>query len=235
MDTNDRTNQTESAGETSIKYSLSSLDEEPSGKGTPLSDLSIQPPSEDYIIHRNTVRVQYRTQDTIRDNERKKTAKKMFSVFAILIAIIIAYSTWQTANDNSSAPDGVDPLPKPQSGTIVYGTQYHTDSTITVTAPNNRDCVVSLKDSLGNVYLSFYVRAGRTATVSVPQKRIYVYFASGKEWYGYGEGRMFGKNTSYAKDKEPCDFSNGQSWSYTLHPVTDGNFSETPIDEDEFF
>jgi hypothetical protein len=45
---------------------------------------------------------------------------------------------------------------------------------------------------------------------------------------------MFGAQTSYSKDDVLKDFEY-YAWSYKLYPVTNGNFSETPIDEDEYF
>ena len=73
-----------------------------------------------------------------------------------------------------------------------------------------------------------------TVTVGVPADELYIYFASGTKWYGYGKGLMFGEDTSYSKDDELVDFSE-YTWEYTLYPVNDGNFSETPSNENEFF
>ena len=125
------------------------------------------------------------------------------------------------------------PLYKPASGTILSGKEYN-GSEITVTADSTDDYVVSLKDYGGTACVTFYVRAGETATIGVPEDYLYVYFASGKEWYGYGKGLMFGENTIYSKDDEALDFIE-YTWTYTLYPVTNGNFSETPCDESEFF
>ena len=79
--------------------------------------------------------------------------------------------------------------------------------------------------------MSFYVRAGDTVTVGVPCEYLYVYFASGDTWYG--TSHLFGEDTSYSMDDTICDFTE-YTWEYTLYPVSSGNFSQTPIDEDEF-
>lgn len=129
--------------------------------------------------------------------------------------------------------NSVKPIKRPANGSILQGHEY-SGSEITITADSDYDYVVSLKSYSGESYLSFYVRAGETVTVGVPAKYLYVYFASGKEWYGYGKGLMFGKYTCYSKDDEALDFTE-YTWKYTLYPVTNGNFSETPIDGDEFF
>ena len=133
-------------------------------------------------------------------------------------------------DDGKSAPRQ---LFKPASGTILSGREY-SDSTITVTASSSNDYVVSLKDGHGTEYVCFYIQARDTVTIGVPSEYLYVYFASGKEWYGYGRGLMFGKDTIYSKDDDALDFYN-YSWEYTLYPVSNGNFSETPSSEDEFF
>ena len=45
---------------------------------------------------------------------------------------------------------------------------------------------------------------------------------------------MFGEDTVFSKDDEMLDFTEC-GWEYTLQPVYDGNFSETPSNENEFF
>lgn len=122
---------------------------------------------------------------------------------------------------------------RPASGTILEG-YFYNESEITVTADSYEDYVVSLKDVYGNTYVSFYVRAGDTVTVGVPWEYLYVYFASGEEWYGYGKGLMFSPSTRYSKDDELRNFVD-HTWEYTLYPVTNGNFSETPSSAEEFF
>ena len=107
-------------------------------------------------------------------------------------------------------------------------------SEITVTASNDRDYVVVLKDTNGKEKLAFYIRAGETATMDVPAMYMDVYFASGTDWLGYKKGLMFGESTGYSKDDETMNFKE-YTWEYTMTPVTNGNFSETPSTADEFF
>ena len=108
------------------------------------------------------------------------------------------------------------------------------DSSITVTASSFSSYVVKLVNPEGVERVSFFVRAGDTVTIGVPAEYLYVYFAAGSDWYGYGEGLMFGENTVFSKDDECLDCSQ-YTWEYTLYPVYDGNFSETPSNEEEFF
>lgn len=141
-------------------------------------------------------------------------------------------SEWAEQNYNSSYE--LEPIAKPASSTIFYRSEYEAGSEITITADSECDYVVSLKTEWGAERVCFFVRAGTTVKIGVPAEHLYVYFASGTEWYGYGEGLMFGEDTVYSKDDEPLDFTK-YSWEYTLYPVNGGNFSETPSDEDEFF
>lgn len=137
---------------------------------------------------------------------------------------------------NKGYDDGyttLKPIEEPQSGTILSGKKY-SGSELTVTADYSSSYVVSLKNVYGEEKIVFYIRAGETVTIGVPADYLYVYFACGSNWYGYGKGLMFGEDTVYSKDDEMLDFTQ-YTWEYTFTPVYDGNFSETPSDENEFF
>ena len=125
------------------------------------------------------------------------------------------------------------PVDRPRSGTILSGKET-IGSQITVKCSTTRDYVVQLKTFSGLDCVSFYVRAGETVTIDVPKAYLFVYFASGTEWYGYGPGLMFGEDTVYSKDDEAIPFTDGH-WEYTLYPVSHGNFTETPSNETDFF
>lgn len=124
--------------------------------------------------------------------------------------------------------------PEPLSGQILKKNTYISDiykSSITIKADDSSSVVVKLKDIYNNTVLSFYVRAGKSAVVDVPQEKLQVYFASGKNWYG--EDDLFGKDTVYSKDDDYLDFGE-YTWEYTLSPVYNGNFKQTPSDAEEF-
>lgn len=170
--------------------------------------------------------------------------RKVFVLLLALLALTFAACGYSEADLAAARErgyqegyaDGLDAprkVTRPASGTLFSGIKY-LDSEITVTADSSYDYVVLLKDKHGAERVSFYVRAGDTVTVGVPSEYLYVYFASGKDWYGYGKGLMFGADTSYTKDDDALDFDN-YTWEYTLYPVSDGNFSETPSNENEFF
>ncbi|MGN0629325.1 MAG: hypothetical protein ACI4IW_06825 [Oscillospiraceae bacterium] len=178
--------------------------------------------------------------------------KKVEIFFCLLLLIIFSSCGYSESDINAAREEGykagygvgykdgyddgydsLKPVDEPESGTILSGEEYE-DSQITVTASTSSSYVISLKNVFGEEKVTFYVRAGDTVTVGAPAEYLYVYFASGTDWYGYGKGLMFGDNTVYSKDNEMLDFTQ-YTWEYTLTPVYDGNFSETSSDEKEFF
>lgn len=124
-------------------------------------------------------------------------------------------------------------LADPASGTIVSGKAY-SGSTLTIKSDTESSCVVCLKTASGEERVAFFIRAGDSVTVNVPAEKLYAYFAYGSFWYGYGEGLMFGDETAYSRDDEILDFTK-YVYTYTLYPTYNGNYTETPSDEDEFF
>ena len=152
--------------------------------------------------------------------------KKMHIWDLIIIIALIAVIIYSMASDRTLVA-----VQEPQSGTILLGKEEFNKSELTITASGGASCVVKLKTASGTPRLSFYVRAGDTVTVGVPAERMYVYFASGQTWYG--EEHLFGSSTSYSMDNNLCDFTH-YIWEYTLYPVNNGNFSETPIDPEDF-
>lgn len=141
-------------------------------------------------------------------------------IFAPLISVIF--------DDTDS---DLTPVSEPRSGAILSGREGYDGSELTITASGGEACVVKLKTASGVERMSFYVRAGDTVTVGVPAEYLYVYFASGDTWYGMTY--LFGERTSYSMDDDLRDFTE-YTWEYTLYPVTNGNFSETPIDASDF-
>jgi len=158
-------------------------------------------------------------------------------VFVLLVCIVSLtpdsdYSTTSVPVTTTPKP-ALEPRARPVTGQVLAGSTGE-GSEITIIASASEDYVVTLKTTSDSLVCAFYVRAGDIVTVPVPEGNFYVYFASGDEWYGYGKGLMFGENTTYSKDDEIVDFSQ-YTIQYTLYPVTNGNFSETPISENEFF
>jgi hypothetical protein len=122
-------------------------------------------------------------------------------------------------------------IEEPLNGEILSGYDDYEGSELTIKSSSNESYVVKLKDIYDEEVMCFYVRAGATVTVGVPAEEMYVYFASGDVWYGMND--LFGNETSYSMDDELKDFEN-YTYEYTLYPVSNGNFSETPIDAEDF-
>lgn len=188
-----------------------------------------------------------------KERKKKKRRKIFWSIVVIALAVDFVggvitgnIKLWPETKETTPATSYNDnkqelpetnlpkPVTKPVSGTVLSGEEVFDGSEIKVIAASNSDYVVSLKDSNGTLRVAFYVRAGQVATVGVPAEHLYVYFASGDTWYGYGKGKMFGEETYYSKDDELMDFTQ-YTWEYELQPVTNGNFSETPSNANEFF
>lgn len=124
-----------------------------------------------------------------------------------------------------------EPMAMPKSGQIFIGKKQSGQTNLTIKCSTSESYYVKLKNSSMEDIFSFFVPAGETVSISVPKKNCYVYFASGRDWYG--PELLFGKSTSYSKDNELIDFGS-YAITYTLIPTTYGNFSETPISADAF-
>ncbi len=128
---------------------------------------------------------------------------------------------------------------EPENGEILkYGVAYWHSyySSITVTAPEKEAVVVKLKRTAPGkakkeTVVAFYVCAGETIEMEIPAISMYVFFAQGKTWYGYDD--LFGDYTAYGKDSQEIDFSRN-TVTYTLQPVTGGNFTTKTTSESDF-
>lgn len=152
-------------------------------------------------------------------------------IVGIGIFIMILVAIVNGMQEESDVDADLTPVTEPRSGTVLSGREVYDGSEITIHAASGHSCVVKLKTRSGTERISFYVRAGDTVTVGVPAEPLYVYFASGDTWYGKTD--LFGSRTSYSMDDEIFDFTR-YTCEYTLYPVSNGNFSETPIDADDF-
>ena len=122
-------------------------------------------------------------------------------------------------------------LSLPKSGQVYIGNDLYRESKLSIKSSSSKSCYIKLKGTSGIDVFSFFVRAGDSVTVDVPRGYYYVYFSYGTTWYG--AEYLFGEETTYSKDDELRDFNN-YIWSYRLTPMIGGNFSETPVDEEEF-
>ena len=138
------------------------------------------------------------------------------------------------------------PMEKPGNGSIVF--DYNASGKprpCKLTIKNqSTDCFVKLKTSTGKDSFGFFVSANQTATITVPEGKYYIFFASAastdSSWYGRYE--LFGKQTRCSKDDDLQTFSyesdgeyyTATSLTYTLYKVANGNFDPTDINISEF-
>ena len=161
--------------------------------------------------------------------DSSKRIKRFFGVCVFAFIILLIANVINKEDTDLDAH--LTPIAEPTSGTILSGSEVYNGSEITINASSGSSCVVKLKTPSGTERISFYVRAGDTVTIGVPKEQLYVYFASGDTWYGKTE--LFGSKTSYSMDDEVFDFTR-YTCEYTLYPVSNGNFSQTPVDAEEF-
>lgn len=180
-------------------------------------------PQQTYYSHTTS------TQPSSEDTDKPFPWKKFFLAILLIFCAICLLAPLFSETDESN--NELTPIAEPMSGYVLTGKESYGGNTITITAPSSSSCVVKLKTRSGVERVCFYVRAGEKIRVGVPEEKLYVYFATGKTWYGLKN--LFGSATNYYMDDELIDFAK-YSMTYTLTPVTNGNFSQTPIDKDDF-
>ena len=81
--------------------------------------------------------------------------------------------------------------------------------------------------------ITFFVRAYSTVEIDMPAGNLELRYAYGSTWYG--ESKLFGENTAYAKDEEYYDFSN-YTWEISLYTTnsTGQSMDVEYIDANEF-
>ena len=123
------------------------------------------------------------------------------------------------------------PMSLPANGQVFTDIFSYKESELTIHSSSHTSCFIKLKDASNTTVLSFFVQPNRSLTISVPDGYYRVFFAYGDDWYG--PDYCFGDDTYYGKDDNLLDFYN-YTYEYTLYPVENGNFKETPISADEF-
>ena len=86
----------------------------------------------------------------------------------------------------------------------------------------------------------FYVRAGDTYTVYVPDGSYVVKYTTGEYWFGLDS--LFGRNATFTQADDIFTFETTTSGGYiyydsitiTLYTVVDGNLETNDISADEF-
>lgn len=174
--------------------------------------------------------------------ESKSGGWKWFIIISIAVLVIASVIDWPSGQSGGSVPNNTNSvvsgaeddgtaLALPSNGQVFEGSNMDRESELTIVCKSDSNCFIKMKNRNDKTVFSFFVRSGQTCKIKVPAQSLRVYFAYGTDWYG--PDKAFGKNTSYAKDDDLLDFSS-YTYTYTLYPVTNGNFTETPISADEF-
>lgn len=143
------------------------------------------------------------------------------------------------------------PLPaEPENGFMWASGQGEDLAPLSVTAPYDTSCVISMSrirskfyetDYIHDLYkelsnVRFYIRAGSTVEINIPLGEYEIYCAAGKVWHGPTE--LFGEDTVCSKLDGTFLFqetSGGYSgFSLELQPITHGNLDSEEISIDDF-
>ncbi|MFN4985406.1 MAG: hypothetical protein ACK5GI_04595 [Ignavibacteria bacterium] len=111
------------------------------------------------------------------------------------------------------------------------------ESSLTIRTTDGTDYYIKLVDVAGNKTIrSAYIHGGMVGEIPVPLGEYYLYWSSGKDWYGPKHG--FGKDAPKQKGSSTLNFErNGnriRSWEVTLYNVPNGNMSQESVDDSDF-
>lgn len=107
------------------------------------------------------------------------------------------------------------PQAMPSSGKVFYCSTTDKPSSFKVTNNGSSNYYMKfVKAGTDTTVITFFVRANSTVTIDMPAGNLELRYAYGSTWYG--ESKLFGENTLYAKDEEPYDFSR-YTWEISLY------------------
>ena len=111
------------------------------------------------------------------------------------------------------------------------------ESSLTIRTTDGADYYIKLVDVASNkTSRSAYIHGGMVGKIPVPLGEYYLYWSSGKDWYGPKHG--FGSKAPKQKASTTFDFKKIgktiRSWEVTLYSVYNGNMSNETVDDSEF-
>lgn len=196
--------------------------------------------------------------------EARKTKRIIWGVLGILVFILIcvnscnnssskstSYSTssYSTTPKSTATPKTTatprptvtpkptptpTPLLMPENGKVFYCSTNDRPNTFKVTNNGASNYYMKfVKAGTNTTVITFFVRAYSTAVIKMPVGNLELRYAYGSSWYG--EKKLFGENTLYAKDEEYYDFNN-YSWEISINASnhTGTSMDVESIGEDEF-
>lgn len=125
----------------------------------------------------------------------------------------------------------------PYSGKIRYYTDRAVTASLTILTYSGTNYLVKLEDAATGRYVAdIFLVGGYPAKVDIPSGRFKIKWASGTDWYGYGE--LFGPSTDCSIIQETFDFNETpqgfQGYRLTLEPAQHGNLNSVAIPISQF-
>lgn len=146
-----------------------------------------------------------------------------------------SYSSSSSTSTATAKPTAtLVPQTMPASGKVFYCSTSNRPSSFKVTNNGSSNYYMKFVKAGTNIQvITFFVRANSTVEIDMPAGNLELKYAYGSTWYG--ESKLFGADTRYAKDEEYYDFTS-YTWSITFNTTV--NAGETmdvePINADEF-
>ena len=181
--------------------------------------------------------------------ESEKSKRIVWGVIAGIILLVIIFggscgsnssSNKSTSSSSSSStsysssttkPKTTTPTPRPTltpqtmpaNGKVFYCSTTDRPSSFKVTNNGSSNYYMKfVKAGTNTKVITFFVRAYSTVEIDMPAGNLELRYAYGSSWYG--ESKLFGENTRYAKDEEYYDFTR-YSWEISLY--TSSNSGQT--------
>ena len=160
----------------------------------------------------------------------KKSIIGLASLIVLVVAIVGCTMYGCSSSKSSKTDANLTARSEPSNGSILDGSSSG-GAGIKVTASSDASAYVKVKTKSGKTVVGFYVRAGKSAEVSIPAGTYSVQFAMGSTWYGSSD--CFGSSTSYGQDSN-VSLGNGEVMTYRLQRSTSGNFQMGSLKGSDF-
>ena len=168
-----------------------------------------------------------------------KTRRVIWFIIAAVVVISVAANS---CNSGSSSISSTTPIPTatltpqtmPANGNVFYCSTTDRPSSFKVTNNGPSNYYMKFVEAGTNTsVITFFVCAYSTVEIDMPADNLELRYAYGTTWYG--ESKLFGDDTRYAKDEEYYNFSNF-AWEISLYTeISTGQTMDVEyIDQSEF-
>lgn len=167
------------------------------------------------------------------------TSTKIEIIIAAVVVISIAANS---CNSGSSSISSTTPIPTatltpqtmPANGNVFYCSTTDRPSSFKVTNNGPSNYYMKFVEAGTNTsVITFFVCAYSTVEIDMPADNLELRYAYGTTWYG--ESKLFGDDTRYAKDEEYYNFSSF-AWEISMYTeISTGQSMDVEyIDQSEF-